>query len=32
VFYELDDEGEGIARAWFDYLAESRAAVSGRPG
>jgi len=32
VFYELDDEGEGIARAWFDYLAESRAAVSVVPG
>ena len=28
VYYELDDEGEAIARAWFDYLAESRAAVS----
>jgi SAM-dependent methyltransferase len=28
VFYELDDQGEGIARAWFDYLAESHAALS----
>jgi SAM-dependent methyltransferase len=28
VFYELDDAGEAIARKWFDYLAESRAAVN----
>jgi spermidine synthase len=28
VFYELDDGAEALARTWFDYLAESRAAVS----